>query len=136
MGCVIVDMPEEFFDYLDRLEAKATEGDVQSTKVLAHVVAALTDLAALPGPPTVETPGLKRVRQSGRYPVWRTAHPFDKGVAVRVICWFPPDTDTVVVALFAADKARMGDVFYNSVGPRADVAIERWIFETEGDGDE
>ena len=42
----------------------------------------------------------------------------------------------VVVALFAADKARMGDVFYNSVGPRADVAIERWIFETEGDGDE
>ncbi|TSD93110.1 hypothetical protein FOV72_20910 [Gordonia rubripertincta] len=129
---MIVDMPEEFFDYLDRLEAKAAGGDGQSTRVLAHVVAALADLAALPDPPTVETPSLKRVRQSGRYPVWRTAHPFDEGVAVRVICWFPPDSDTVVVALFAADKARMGDVFYSSVGPRADVAIERWIFETGG----
>ncbi len=135
-------MPEEFFDFLDRLEAKAEGGDVQSTRVLAHVVSALADLAALPGPPTMETPGLKRVRQSGRYPVWRTAHPFDEGVAVRVICWFPPDSDTVVVALFATDKARMGDVFYSSVAPRADVAIDRWIFETdrsrqtEGDGDE
>ncbi len=135
-------MPEEFFDFLDRLEAKAEGGDTQSTRVLAHVVAALADLAALPGPPTMETPGLKRVRQSGRYPVWRTAHPFDEGVAVRVICWFPPDSDTVVVALFATDKARMGDVFYSSVAPRADVAIDRWIFETdssrqtEGDGDE
>ncbi|MCW4356164.1 hypothetical protein ONR57_22925 [Hoyosella sp. YIM 151337] len=127
-------MPEEFFDYLDRLEAKATGGDVQSTRVLAHVVAALADLAALSAPPSVETPGLKRVRQSGRFPVWRTAHPFDEGVAVRLICWFPPDSDTVVVALFAADKARMGDVFYNSVGPRADVAIQQWIFETEGGG--
>jgi hypothetical protein len=131
---VIVDMPEEFFDFLDRLEAKAAIGNQQSTRVLAYVVAALADLAALPSRPTMETPSLKRVRQSGRYPVWRTAHPFDEGVAVRVICWFPPDTDTVVVALFAGDKARMGDVFYDGVGARADVAIERWLFETEGGG--
>lgn len=80
-----------------------------------------------------DTPGLKWVRQSGRFPVWRTSHPYDEDAAVRVICWFPPDIDTVVVALFAGDKARMGDVFYNSVGPRADVAIERWIKETEGE---
>lgn len=129
-------MPEEFFDFLDRLEIRANSGEEQSTRVLAYVVAALADLAALPGPPTVETPGLKRVRQSGRYPVWRTAHPFDEAVAVRVICWFPPGSGRVVVALFASDKARMGDVFYNSVGPRADAAIERWILETEGGGDE
>jgi len=129
---VIVDMPEEFFDYLDRLEAKVTAGDVHSIKVLAHVVAALADLAALEVPPTEDTPGLKRVRQSRRYQVWRTAHPYDPGVAVRVICWFPPNSDTVVVTLLAADKARMGDVFYSSVGPRADAAIDRWISETEG----
>ncbi|OQM77701.1 MULTISPECIES: hypothetical protein [Rhodococcus] len=78
-------------------------------------------------------PGLKRVRQSGRYRVWRTSHSYHEGVAVRVICWFPPDSDVMVVALFAGDKARMGDVFYNSVGPRADVAIERWIKETKGE---
>lgn len=130
---VIVDMPEEFFAYLDRLEEKVDGGDAHATRVLAYVTAALADLAELDEPPVVETPGLKRVRQSGRYPVWRTSHPYHEGVAVRVICWFPPGSDVVVVALFAGDKARMGDVFYNSVGPRADVAIERWIKETEGE---
>lgn len=127
-------MPEEFFNYLDGLEVKATSGDRYATQVLAHVVAALARLAALSGPPEVETPSLKKVRQSGRYQVWRTAHPYDEGVAVRVICWFPPDTDIVVVALYAGEKARIGDVFYNSVGPRADAAIDRWIFETKDDG--
>jgi len=43
----------------------------------------------------------------------RVAHPFHAEVAVRLIVWFPPgDPGTVVVALFAGDKARMGDVFY------------------------
>ena len=32
----------------------------------------------------------------------------------------------IVVALLAADKAQMGDVFYQSVGARADVLIDRW----------
>ena len=32
-----------------------------------------------------------------------------------MICWFPPDTGTVVVALFAVDKARLGDVFRDDV---------------------
>lgn len=73
------------------------------------MTAALTDLAALEEPPSVDLPGLKRVRQSRRYPVWRTSHLFDEGVAVRVICWFPPNTDVVVVALFAGDKAQMGE---------------------------
>ncbi|MGW4337551.1 hypothetical protein ACWEK5_32785 [Rhodococcus koreensis] len=108
-------------------------GDANAVQVLAHIAAALADLAVLEERPVANTPSLKRVRQSGRYPVWRTSHPYREDVAVRVICWFPPDTDVVVVALFAGDKARMGDVFYNSVGPRADVAIERWLKETEGE---
>ena len=55
----------------------------------------------------------------------------DPAIALRLVCWFPPDSSTVVVALFAADKAQMGDVFYNSVGARADVAIRQWIFQTQ-----
>ena len=51
-------------------------------------------------------------------------------VAVRLIVWFPDD-EHVVVALFSGDKARMGDVFYDSIGPRADVAIEAWKRQTE-----
>lgn len=52
-------------------------------------------------------------------------------MAVRIICWFDDHSDAVVVALFAADKAPMGDVFYDSVGSRADQAIDQWKFENE-----
>ena len=34
--------------------------------------------------------------------------------------------------LFANDKAPMGDVFYDSVGSRADQAIDQWKVENEG----
>ena len=71
-------------------------------------------------------------RQSKRYLVWRVSHPYREGVAVRLIVWFPDDGH-VVVALFSGDKAHMGDVFYDSVGPRADVAIEAWKKQTEAD---
>jgi hypothetical protein len=70
------------------------------------------------------------VRQSCRYPLWRVSHAYDPEVAVRLICWFPPDTGTVVVALFAADKARLGDVFYDGVAARADPLIDQWKRET------
>ncbi len=53
----------------------------------------------------------------------------------RLICWFPPDEETVVVALFSGDKANMGDVFYDSVGRRADQIIDKWIREGEVDED-
>jgi hypothetical protein len=117
---VDVDAPEEFFDWLDRVEAKADAGDAASVRVLARVTDALVE----------DRPDLKRVRQSKKFPVWRTAHPFDAQIALRLICWFPPGSSSVVVALFAADKARMGGVFYDGVGARADVAIERWLRET------
>lgn len=61
--------------------------------------------------------------------VWRVAHPFDELTAVRIICWFDPDTQSAVVVLLGADKAAMGDVFYDSVGPRADHAIQIWRAE-------
>ena len=127
---VDVDAPEEFFDWLDRVEAKADTGDAASVRVLARVTDALVQLRELDGPPAEDRPDLKRVRQSKKFPVWRTAHPFDAQIALRLICWFPPGSNSVVVALFAADKARMGDVFYDGVGARADVAIARWLRET------
>jgi hypothetical protein len=70
-----------------------------------------------------------------RYQVWRTAHAFDPDVAVRLIVWFPPDSETAVVTLFAGDKKNIGDIWYSSVGTRADAAIERWLMEQEGDDD-
>ncbi|MCH9730808.1 MAG: hypothetical protein K0U84_14225 [Actinomycetia bacterium] len=126
-----IDAPEEFFDWLDRAEAHARAGDEAARRRLARATDALAQLRNLTQPPTADTPDLKRVRQSREFQVWRTAHPFDPDIALRLICWFPPDSSTVVVALFAADKAQMGDVFYNSVGTRADAAIRQWIFQIQ-----
>ena len=67
------------------------------------------------------------------------AHPFVDGTALRLIVWFPPERPgEVVIVLFAADKAQRGDVFYNSVGPRPDAAIDSYLFRTriEGETDE
>ncbi len=64
------------------------------------------------------------------------SHAYDPEVAVRLIRWFPPDRGTVVVALFAADKARLGDVFYDGVAARADPLIDQWKREAAQEEDE
>ncbi len=64
--------------------------------VKAIAVQGLRGLRQLRRPRVVDMPGLKRVRQSGRYRVWRTSHSYHEGVVVRVICWFPPDSDVIV----------------------------------------
>ena len=93
---------------------------------------ALDQLRNLREPPgrDAELATLRWVRQSRRYQLWRVSHAYHPQVAVRLICWFPPGTGTVVVALFAADKARLGDVFYDSVAARADPLIDQWKRET------
>jgi hypothetical protein len=75
------------------------------------------------------------VRQARRYPLWRLAHPFVDGLAVRTIVWFPPNSDQVVVAVLAGEKAAIGDVFYDSVAIRADAAIDQYLYETQGESD-
>ena len=108
----------------------SSTGSIVSRRRPTRGTDALVQLRELDAPPAEDRPDLKRVRQSKKFPVWRTAHPFDAQIALRLICWFPPGSNSVVVALFAADKARMGDVFYDGVGARADVAIARWLRAT------
>ncbi|MEO7373740.1 MAG: hypothetical protein ABIW36_07525 [Terrimesophilobacter sp.] len=88
-------------------------------------------LERLEAKPNEESATLKRVRQSRKHEVWRIGHGYHPDIAARIICWFPPERDTVVVALFFGNKASLGDVLYNSVGERADIQIEKWIRETE-----
>ncbi|WP_433514801.1 hypothetical protein ACQP2T_03765 [Nonomuraea sp. CA-143628] len=80
--------------------------------------------------PDTETATLRWVRQSRRHQLWRVSHAYHPEVAVRLICWFPPNTGKVVVALFAGDKAKLGDLFYDSVAARADGLIDQWKRET------
>jgi hypothetical protein len=83
----------------------------------------------------MKPPALKRVCQSGRHPVWRLSHPFHQDIAMRLIIWFPPDAPPVVV-LFGNNKAQMGDVFYSSVGSRADQVIAAYLSQTAGGDDD
>ncbi len=127
-----IDWPAEFGRWLDKIEEQANAGDMRSRLLLTSTARALDQLRKLTDPPTddTETATLRRVRQSARYELWRASHAYHPQVAVRLICWFPPEAGTVVVALFATDKAKLGDVFYDGVAARADPMIDQWKRET------
>jgi len=122
-----IDWPGEFDRQLNRLEDDETDRGRQTFDLFTFMLKRLRTLDRIP---EEDTARIKRVRQSRKNQVWRVSHPYVEGIALRLICWFPPDGDKVVVALFAGEKAGMGDVFYDTVGTRADHAIERWIEET------
>lgn len=117
---------------LTRLEAEAGAGDQRSKLLLVFTARALDQLRHLTEPPTpeAETATLRWVRRSRRHQLWRVSHAYHPEVAVRLICWFPPNTGKAVVALFAGDKAKLGDLFYDSVATRADGLIDQWKRET------
>lgn len=117
---------------MERIDTAAAQGDPTARRVLVRVVAALQMLRELDAAPIDDEPSLRRVRQSRTYQLWRTSHPYEDGVAVRIICWFP-SADQVVVALVGANKALMGDVFYDSAAVRAEAAVNQWLYETEND---
>jgi hypothetical protein len=133
---VRVQWPVEFDQWVRRLQAKSREGHAYSRRQLELVTEQLKRLRSLSEPPVEETAGLRQVRQSKKHQVWRLSHRYEEGIAVRLICWFPPDSDEVVVALFAGDKARIGDAWYDSVGHRADIVIEQWLREKEREDDD
>ena len=130
IGCVLIDWTADFGQWLDRLENDAANDKPGARRRLALVTAQLQVLQDLDAVPEHETATLKPVRQSGQYQVWRVSHPYEAGIAVRLIVWFADDAHAVV-ALFAGDKARIGDVFYESVGTRADAAIEQYKREKD-----
>lgn len=133
---MLIDWTGEFDRWYDQLIDRAGTGDERAVERLALVEAELDVLQDLAESPETNTPTLRSVMQSRRFPVWRLAHPFVEGVAIRLIVWFPPKRpDEVVVVLFGADKAQMGDVFYNSVGPRADAAIDSYLFRARSEGE-
>jgi hypothetical protein len=131
----LIDWSSEFDRWLTDLERRAVEGHGRAHEQLDLVNAMLDYLQDLKEPPTDDTPTLRRVRQSRKHQVWRISHPFRDGIAIRLIVWFPPDAPPVIV-LFANDKAQMGDVFYNSVGSRADQVIAAYLRLTDGGDDD
>ncbi|MEO7014941.1 MAG: hypothetical protein ABI130_09420 [Leifsonia sp.] len=127
-----VQWSDDFDRQLSRLE-DAAERSTRDRRILELLAYMLDNLRQLRQEPAVESAMFKRVRQSGHHLVWRQSHPFEPGIALRLICWFPPNMESIVVALFTGEKASMGDVFYDSVGTRADQIVEQWIREQEGE---
>jgi DNA-binding XRE family transcriptional regulator len=125
---VDIDWPADFGRWLDRLEHEARSGDQRSRTILTFTARAPDQLRSLASPPgqDAETATLRKVRQSRRHQLWRVSPAYHPEVAVRLSCWFPPESGTVVVAVFAAEKAKLGDVFYDSVAARADPMIDQW----------
>lgn len=107
------------------------ESDPLSVRIATTVIAQKKFLTDLESIPNENMATLRTVTQSKRYRLWRVSHPYEKDIAVRLIVWFPPDNDAVVVVALAANKAPIGDIFYDGVANRADAAIDRWLQETE-----
>jgi len=128
---VLIDWSDEFERMYSDLENRASV-DPEARRVFALLQSELKTLQDLQTQPVEDLPSLKRVRQSRKHEVWRVSHPYRPGHAVRTIVWFP-DARHVVIALFANDKAQMGDVFYDSVGTRADQVIENHLRRIEGE---
>jgi hypothetical protein len=128
---MLVDWTDEFQQMLDRLDARSASGDVEAIRMGELVDAQLAILTRLDGEPDEETATLRKVVQRRRFVVWRVSHPFEPGMAVRTIVWF--DSDRAVIALLANNKAQMGDVFYDSVGTRADQLIDKYLAAHGGD---
>lgn len=90
-------------------------------------VALLAELRDLEAPPEEESPTFKRVRQAKRHEIWRIAHPYEAGYAVRVLVWFPPEPKEVaVIALIGGNKSAIGDLWYDSAVPRAEDEVDGW----------
>lgn len=118
---------------MEGLVRRAAKGDAHALLMAQYLRDQLEYVQQLSAAPTEDTATLKAVRQSKNYQVWRLSHAYDNRIAVRTICWFDPVEGKAVILLFAADKASMGDVFYDSVGSRADPIIEQWIKQTRGE---
>lgn len=126
---MIADWTSEFQHWLDTQDAKADGGDEVARKRVEYADAGISVLTSLNEQPTEDTAVLMRVRQRGRYPIWRVSHPFDSDVAVRLIVWFPEGQSAGVIVAFGGDKKKIGDAFYLSAASRADAAIDRWLQE-------
>ncbi|MCL2091088.1 MAG: hypothetical protein FWH11_07710 [Micrococcales bacterium] len=126
----------QFDMWVRNLVEKARDGDVVAFATAKYVSDQITYLRGLTRPPNLEdeTATLKWVRQSRRYQLWRLSHPYDGLVAARLIVWFDDEHNTAVIALFAGDKARIGDAFYASVGTRGDQVVDLWKAERMREG--
>lgn len=124
---MLIDWTDDFIRTWDQWEEEADAGSLVAHQRLELLVAMLAELQDLEHTPTAEDePTFKPIRRSGTHRLYRISHPFRSRIAVRVVVWFHHD-QALAVAVLLTDKAAKGDVFYDSVGSRADQIINQWM---------
>lgn len=83
--------------------------------------------------PDDETAMLRRVVQARRHPLWRVSHPYRRGLALRIICFFP-DKQTAVLALMGFNKHPVGDSWYSRAATEGQAMVDQYLREQEGGG--
>jgi len=120
-----VEWGSQFEKALRRAEQEALGGTGEASERFAQLHGLLDSLRRLDNKPSSESPKYKRVRQARRYELWRIAHPYNPHAAVRVIVWFP-SSDKAVLALFAFDKAKLGDIWYDRATRESEATLDQW----------
>ena len=131
MAHVLIDWTGEFDRWWQNIEERRTL-DTRSRQIAGIVGTQLDFLQELDQRPEEESLQFRRVVQSKKNFVWRISHPRREGIAIRLVVWFPQyNTDLAVVGM-GVDKAKMGDIFYDGVGNRADFLIREYLRDEEG----
>ena len=118
-------------DWISRLIARAKSGDLLALAMADYVYSELRYLQNLKDVPLEDTATLRQIVQSRKYQLWRVSHPFDPMVAMRTVVWFDPDRKETLLIVLAQDKKHLGNLFYNSIGDRADQIIEEYKRERD-----
>jgi len=88
---VIVDWTREFDRWWSHVQSLAeARPDPTNARVFRLTVAQIQYLQDLSAEPLEETPTLRRVVRSSRYPLWWVSHPYETDIAVRLIVWSLP----------------------------------------------
>ena len=130
MTCVLIDWTGEFDRWWQNIEERQTL-DVRSRQIAGIVGAQLDFLQDLRQMPVVQTLQFRRVVQSKEFPLWRVSHPRREDIAMRLVVWFPPFDGDLLLVVMGVNKARMGDIFYDGVGNRADNLIREYLRDEE-----
>jgi hypothetical protein len=83
-------------------------------------------LTRLPERPVEPTAHLTPVVQAQRHNIWRIKHPHQDGYAIRLLLWFPDDSDEIVI-MFGGNKHPNHELWYDRATRETEAAVDHLI---------